>query len=332
LLKPYNMSVEFFSAVLKKDKPYEAQPPEGFVLNITNAAAISSGKEAIVLKVVTTGLEGEKVEAVLGTLRPGTVDQFQLNLVFGFDVPSKFFITGNGEVHLSGYYQPGPQDDDDMEGYPDMDEEDDEDEDEDDEEEPEEESKAVAAIGKLGTGRVVKKPESGSDEDEEDDEEDSEADSEDDEVDEAFVQAMIKKHASNGTKPTAPAAKAATPAGKAATPAKKAPEPKSESEEEDSEEDDEEDESEDESEDEPPVKVQKTAPQGVVANKQQGKPQQQQNKPQQQQQKQNPNTPQGKGGNQNAPKTPQTGNKPQQHQQNKNFSAQKSGDKRKDRN
>jgi hypothetical protein len=103
-----------------------------------------------VVHATTTSIEGDEVKPVLCTLRSGTSDQCSLSLVFGYDVPVRpicnlqfimiilnfypvylypqvsFSVTGDskGIVHLSGYFQPGPED---GEG------EDDEDDDEDDE-------------------------------------------------------------------------------------------------------------------------------------------------------------------------------------------------------
>jgi hypothetical protein len=64
-----------------------------------------------VLKLSTDSIDGEKTEAVLGTLRDITCDQFQLSIVLGYDVPTTFSISAkHAEVHLSGYYQPAPED------------------------------------------------------------------------------------------------------------------------------------------------------------------------------------------------------------------------------
>lgn len=44
---------------------------------------------------------------MLATLTAGKVDQQALDLNFFFDeeAPTKFSVTGNGEVHLTGYLQ-----------------------------------------------------------------------------------------------------------------------------------------------------------------------------------------------------------------------------------
>lgn len=172
------MSVAFWSAVVSKGKPVEVQPPEGFVLNLQQAAVVN-GKGSNVLKVSTIAIEGEKIDAVIGTLRTGTTDQIILSLVFGFDVPATFSTTGDGEVHLSGYYQPGPDDGEDEEG--DDEDFDDEDEDSEDEEEDDEHNAKLAQemIAKLkaggkadnSKGKVVQLP-SDSEEDEEESSED----------------------------------------------------------------------------------------------------------------------------------------------------------------
>ena len=105
------MSVAFWSVTVSNNKPVEVQPPEGFVLNLQQAALVG-GKNgsAQVLKVKTVAIEGDDIDAVIGTLRPTTADQISFSLVFGYDVPVTFSTTGdaNGTIHLSGYYQPGP--------------------------------------------------------------------------------------------------------------------------------------------------------------------------------------------------------------------------------
>lgn len=105
------MSVAFWSATVTSKSPVEVQPPEGFVLNLQQAALVGAKKDSsAVLKVSTVAIEGDAIDAVIGTLRPVTADQINLSLVFGYDVPATFTITGEGSVHLSGYYQPGPDD------------------------------------------------------------------------------------------------------------------------------------------------------------------------------------------------------------------------------
>ncbi len=106
------MSVAFWSVTVTNKTPVEVQPPEGFVLNLQQAALVGAAKGAAVLKVSTVAIEGDAIEAVIGTLRPVTADQINFSLVFGYDVPATFSLSGdaNGTVHLSGYYQPGPDD------------------------------------------------------------------------------------------------------------------------------------------------------------------------------------------------------------------------------
>lgn len=129
------MSVAFWSVKLTNNKPVEVQPPEGYVLNVQQAAI--AGEGTAIVKVNTVSVEGDKLDAVICTLRSKTTDQVNLSLVFGYDVPVAFVSEGKGEVYLSGYYQPGPEEDD--ENDYDMDDEDDEDEEgsEDDDEDEE---------------------------------------------------------------------------------------------------------------------------------------------------------------------------------------------------
>lgn len=107
------MSVAFWSVQLKSGKPVEVQPPEGYVLNVQQAV-LTGGKagSSQELKVKTVSVEGDELEAVIAVLRSGTCDQCSMSLVFGYDVPVSFSVEGNGTLHLSGYYQPGPEDGD----------------------------------------------------------------------------------------------------------------------------------------------------------------------------------------------------------------------------
>jgi hypothetical protein len=75
------MSVAFWSAVVKTGKVCEVQAPEGYVLNLQQAALVVEGNEtkgSVVLKAQTLAIDGEEIDAVLGTLRPVTQDQFSM--------------------------------------------------------------------------------------------------------------------------------------------------------------------------------------------------------------------------------------------------------------
>lgn len=293
------MSVAFWSAKLSGGKPVEVQPPEGYVLNVQQAAITGEGHA--VIKVKTVSVEGDNIEAVIATLRAKTTDQVNLSLVFGYDVPVSFVAEGKADVYLSGYYQPGPEEEgDDEDDENDYDSEEDDEEGSEDDDEEANIRNAEAAIAKLGAARKALKdaPAEDSEDDSEDDdsEEDSEDDSEEEKIDSAFVAKMVAKH------------------GLA---------PKSSRVEELGSEDESEDESEEESEEEeaPPVKVQKTQAKGVVTpSGQKPKP----TTPAHNNNNNKPKTPNG-GNNNNNNKTPnnQGGNK------NNNNSAHKSGDKRK---
>jgi len=315
------MSVAFWSVKLTNGKAAEVQPPEGYVLNVQQAAMTGEGHA--VVKVNTVSVEGDKISSVICTLRSKTNEQCGMNLVFGYDVPVAFSSEGKGEVYLSGYYQPGPEEDDenDYDEYGE-DEEDSEDEEDDEDDDDDEEAKimsAEAAIAKLGAGRKndlvvsgkkVSKAQLQSDSEDDDDEEDDEEDSEEDgdsEGDEEFIKKMIKR---NGLQQSSRVEEL-------------------DAEDSEEEEDDEDDDEEDSEEEAPPVKVQKVQSKGTVVNQKSNTPAQKGNnskpntpaqKPQQQAQK----TPQGgkPNGNNNNNKTPNTGNK----HQNSGF---KSGDKRK---
>jgi FK506-binding nuclear protein len=281
------MSVAFWSAAITAGKPVEVQPPEGYVLNIQNAAVTGKGTDAVVLRAKTISIEGDEIDAVLCTLRPTKTDQCSLQLVFSYDVPIKFHITGDKsmELHLSGYYQPAPDDDD----------EDDEDMygDEDDSEDDEimQNTMANAAGGKLVVEDV-----GGEDEDS------SEDDSEEDGVDAAFIQKMIAQQRGGQVPAVADDSEEDSE--------------EDDSEEDDSEEDDSEDDSE-ESEDEapPPAKAARVEGKGSGVPK---TPQGSAQKPKtpQQQSGSKPKTTQQQSGSK--PKTPQQshgGNKPKTPQQ-----------------
>ena len=115
------MSIAFWSSIIKPGTDVEVQPPEGYVLNLQQAALVVDGESAsakgsMQLKVQTIAIDGEEIKSVLGTLRANAVDQFSMALVFGYDVPVKFSAEGNlkgGSIHISGYFQPGPDEDDD---------------------------------------------------------------------------------------------------------------------------------------------------------------------------------------------------------------------------
>ena len=208
------MSIAFFGIELKKGKPSEVQPPEGYVLNLQNAAVNSSDNSASVrIFAKTRSIEDEDLTILLATLRPNMIDQCQLSLVFSYDVPVEFHIETSTKdkeckVYLSGYFQPGPEDDDDdedMEGMEGMDSEEDDEfgsDDEEDDEETAELYKALAAKGGSSEGDS----DSDSDEDgrveelaESDSDSDSESDDEDKELDEKFINKMIAKNGPSGS-------------------------------------------------------------------------------------------------------------------------------------
>jgi len=140
------------------------------------------------------------MKALIATLRAGKTDQCQLSLVFGFDVPVEFSLVGEGmSVFLSGYFQPGPEDED-------MDEEGDFGEDEEDEEDGEDRAALYRqmAMGMNGGGGEDSDDDDDDDEEEEeeegrvqqldDSEEDDEEDSEDEALDAQFINKMISKN------------------------------------------------------------------------------------------------------------------------------------------
>ena len=65
------MSVAFWSVEVKAGASIAVEIPEGYVLNLQNAALQSSDKGAAVIKANTTNIEGDQIDAVLCTLRGG---------------------------------------------------------------------------------------------------------------------------------------------------------------------------------------------------------------------------------------------------------------------
>jgi hypothetical protein len=202
------MSIAFWSQKLTKGKPIEVQAPEGYVLNIQQAAlgedCGDNSKHSFVLHAKTVSIDGDDIDAVIGTLRPITCDQTNISLVFGFDVPTTFVLAGSGKgtLHLSGYFQPGPDDDEeeDMEGLEgedfdsDMDSEDmDSDSGDEDEEGLSEKaalykSLAGKASGKSSdNGKLVVEPF-------DDNEATSSDDDDDEDVDDEFIAKMIREN------------------------------------------------------------------------------------------------------------------------------------------
>ena len=130
-------NLAFVSYVLRPGKDVIAEIPEGCCLNICQAALATDNadvKGSLQLRAVSTSIENEPIDAVLGTLRAGVTDQMQLGLCYGYDVPVKFKAVGNLKgscIHLSGYLQPGPDDGDDDGEHDDEDDDDDDDDDDD---------------------------------------------------------------------------------------------------------------------------------------------------------------------------------------------------------
>ena len=213
------MSVAFWSTELKKGgAPSEVQPPEGYVLNVQNAAIIGSDGKALNLFAKTQDIEGNEMDVLLTTLR-GTAgsDQCQLSLVFGYDVPVKFYVKGDAKgasMHVSGYFQPGPEEDepdsdeegmdygefmDGMEGMQEGGDSDDMDSDDsgDDEEDDEEKAalyKAMAAGAESGSDSEDDDSEGSEPRVQELSEDEEESDSEDESLDAAFINKMIAKN------------------------------------------------------------------------------------------------------------------------------------------
>lgn len=82
-------------------------------MNLQNVA-VCNVKESVSLFACSDAISGDKIKALLCVLSP-KIPQTQLSLVFGYDVPVAFRVEGDSkaEVHITGYYQPiGDSDDD----------------------------------------------------------------------------------------------------------------------------------------------------------------------------------------------------------------------------
>jgi hypothetical protein len=200
------MSIAAWSTSLKQGANASVvQTPEGYVLNVQNAAI--SGKGPLQLWSRTQSIDGEDNEFLICTLRGESgSDQCQLSLVFGYDVPVEFYVKGKGDatMYISGYFQPGPEDamnseDDEDMYYGGM--EGDEDEDSDSEMDSEDdEAKSALYRAMAAGGASVDSSDEDSEQDAdprvqqlESDDDDSESDSEDEELDADFVSKMIAK-------------------------------------------------------------------------------------------------------------------------------------------
>lgn len=83
-------------------------------MNLNNVA-VCNAKDTVNFFACTDAISGDKVKALLAVLS-SKIPQTQLSLVFGYDVPVSFRVEGcsKAEVHISGYYQPiGESDDED---------------------------------------------------------------------------------------------------------------------------------------------------------------------------------------------------------------------------
>lgn len=177
------MSVAFWSEVVTAKKPFETQPPEGYVMNLQNVA-VCNVKDTVSLFACTDSISGDKIKALLAVLSSKN-PQAQLSLVFGYDVPVSFRVEGcnKAEVHISGYYQPTGESDD---------ESDDEGDDFDEEAYLNTLKNADGSLNEEGK-MLIQDDMSGSEDSEE-------SDSEDERVDAEFIKNMIAKNGDGATK------------------------------------------------------------------------------------------------------------------------------------
>lgn len=146
-------------------------------MNLQNVA-VCNVKDTVSLFACTDAISGDKIKALLAVLSSKN-PQTQLSLVFGYDVPISFRVEGctKAEVHISGYYQPTGESDD---------ESDDEGEDFDEEAYLNTLRNADGSLNEEGK-MLIQEDTSGSDDSEE-------SDSEDERVDADFIKKMIAKN------------------------------------------------------------------------------------------------------------------------------------------
>jgi hypothetical protein len=77
------MSIAFWSEKIEAGKPATVQPPEGYVLNLVQAAMVVTkdlkADTFVSLKAETVSIESDKLESVLGTLRPVNNEQMSMS-------------------------------------------------------------------------------------------------------------------------------------------------------------------------------------------------------------------------------------------------------------
>ena len=108
------VQVSFWGIVVEEKRMVRVHPRKGLVLNIQMVALETTKTEPC--DKCTLYIEVDQKTHVLCTLRPMQMENVKLDLVFGSDKVIKFGVSGTGRVHLTGYYQPGPVDDEDGEG------------------------------------------------------------------------------------------------------------------------------------------------------------------------------------------------------------------------
>jgi len=99
------MAVIFFGEVVSAGKPLSYEVPEGFVLNICQAALGAQAKGNASLLVGAENASGEQSKVVVCTLRAQKTEHTQLSLVFDSESPIVFEVEGNESVNVTGFLQ-----------------------------------------------------------------------------------------------------------------------------------------------------------------------------------------------------------------------------------
>lgn len=106
--------VFFWAAEVTETKATVVQVPAGFVLNVSNAATSAFPADgAVSLGIETVQMDATPWKGAVAHLgKAAGACQVKLDLVFGAEQKVKFYLAkGQGKVHLTGYFQPGPPSD-----------------------------------------------------------------------------------------------------------------------------------------------------------------------------------------------------------------------------
>jgi hypothetical protein len=192
----------YFGAEVAADKETALQPPEEYVLNISQIALTPEAQgigsknglkktiEPTVVQVSGKDINGVDVVSTVCTL-DHTCRQTSCSLTFGWDEEITFSLAkggGKGPVSITGFLQPSPDEEDEMNGFPG-----DDDDDDDDDEDDDDEGQSGAFFAPRGEGQGDDDSDDDDDDDEEDDDSDDDDSEDDDEGAPMLVQSSSKR-------------------------------------------------------------------------------------------------------------------------------------------